>query len=283
MSRNEQESKAIRDNLTGHNVAAAVPVPELIAISGGDIRDRFNSLDNDDQRQGFLESIIGKMDSNWGNWAKFYEAVSILREQESFWRNLGFDTFDNFWRVTAGPSFQSFKELEEVYNFAKTACPEMFGINFEGARKLINDLETLKIVPALGPHGAIKRSYSGEKEASAAAAQAMTWKNAGGNSIEYKLAKIKRDRPDIAARVLAGEFFKTLGTGQVGIDLVAAEREAYGEVVRKVKPKAGEAENVGVKMAQAIRSAAKTPQSRQKIINELKNISWLTEGLAKAK
>ncbi|MDP2143124.1 MAG: hypothetical protein Q8J80_03255 [Gallionella sp.] len=280
MARTTSESKAVRDNLTGHNVAATVPIPELISITSGDVRGRFASLENDEQRQGFLDSITTKLDSNWGNWAKFYEAVSIIREQKSYWQSKGFDSFESFWRAKAGPAFQSFKELEGIYNFAKTACPELFGIDFEGAKQLRKKLEKLSSIPALAQNGvtkAKKRLYSDTTEAHAAVTQAMGWHNAGGTSLEYRLAKLKRDRPDIAARILAGEFFKELGTGQIGIDMAAAEREAYGEVTRKPKRQAS---NVGSEVAKTIRSAAKSQTSRQQVINELREIPWLMEALA---
>lgn len=293
MTRTTSESRAVRDNLTGHNVAAAtVPIPELISITGGDVRSRFASLENDEQRQGFLDSITAKLDGNWGNWAKFYEAVSIIREQKAYWQAKGFDNFENFWREKAGPAFQSFKELENIYNFAKTACPELFDIDFEGARQLQKKLEKLSSIPPLASNGGVrakKRLYSGTEEAHAAVTQAMGWHNAGGNSLEYRLAKIKRDRPEIAARILAGEFFKTLGTGQIGIDMAAAEREAYGEMVRKPKSKKPEpvktkvvdvSMNASEEVVRMIRSVAKSKTGREKVIEELREIGWLMNGLA---
>lgn len=285
MARTTAESRSIRDHLAGHNVAATIPIPELVAITGGDVRDRFASLENDEQRQGFLDAVTGKLDSNWGNWAKFYEAVAIVREQKDYWQGKGFDSFDSFWRAKAGPAFQSFKELESIYNFAKTACPELFGIDFDGARQLRKKLEKLSAVPALANHGGEgrrikKRLYSGTEEAHAAVKQAMTWHNAGGTSLEYRLAKLKRDRPDIAARILAGEFFKTLGTGQIGIDMAAAEREAYGEPLRKPKPTTT---GVGSNVAKMIRSAAKSQAVRQQVIDELRAIPWLVDALTSSK
>lgn len=285
MARTTVESRAIRDNLAGQNVAANIPVPELVAITGGDVRDRFASLENDEQREGFLDTITAKLDSNWGTWAKFYEAVAIIRDQSSYWKGKGFDSFESFWRTKAGPAFQSFKELESIYNFAKTACPELFGIDFDGAKQLLRKLEKLSAVPALGHHGGNgrrikKRLYSGTEEAHAAVSEAMKWHNAGGTSLEYRLAKIKRDRPDIAARILAGEYFKTLGTGQIGIDMAAAEREAYGEPTRKSQPKPS---GVGSNVAKMIRSAAKSQAARQQVIDELRAIPWLVDALASTK
>jgi len=218
----------VRDNLTGHNVGSVVPVPELIALSGADVRGRFLSLGNTEQRHGFLDAIMSKLGSNLGDWARFYEAIEIVREQKQYWKSKGFRTVEDFWRSVAGPSFRSFKELENIYNFAKTACPELFGIDFEGAKLLRERLAALKHIPALRANGGVrvkKRLYGGVEEAHLAVAQAMTWHNAGGTSLEYRLARLKRDRPDIAARVLRGEYFKTLATGQIGIDVARAERD----------------------------------------------------------
>lgn len=296
----------MRDALTGHNAAmSAVPMPELVAIAGGEVREKYASLENEEQRRGFLSSITIKLSSNWGNWAKFYEAVSLLREHEEYWKSEGFSDFDEFWREKAGPAFRSFKELEDIYNFAKTACPELFGLDFDGAKRLREQLERLKSIPALNPKGgwqnAKKRLYSGKDEAHAAVAQAMTWRNAGGTSLEYRLAKIKRDRPDVAAKILAGEFFRTLSTGQVGIDMAAAEREAYGELQRKARPakrtikpeesldkreteQASQSSRplaMGEEMIRLVRAAAKSKAARQLIIDELRAVTWLVNGLTK--
>jgi hypothetical protein len=282
MSRTAPESKAIRDNLTGHNAGAVVPVPELITLAGGNVRNRFLALENAEQRHGFLDAIIAKLGSNLGDWATFYEAVEIVHEQKQYWHSKGFGSFEAFWHSIAGPSFRSFKDLEDVYNFAKTACPELFGIDFAGAKLLRERLAALQKIPALHAHGGgriKKRLYAGRDEAHQAVAQAMTWHNAGGTSLEYRLAKIKRDRPDIAARVLAGEFFKQLGTGQIGIDMASAEREAFGTSTtrpRKPPPKASE------QVAAIIRSAAKSSVSREDFIAELSKIPWLAQGIAAA-
>lgn len=285
MARNITQSKSLRDGQAGQNsAAAAIPIPELIAIAGGDIRQRFSALQNVEQRTGFLDAITAKIDSNWGNWAKFYEAVAILREQNAYWKAKGFESFEAFWKAKAGPAFQSFKELESIYNFAKTACPELFNIDFEGAKQLQRRLQQLVAVPPLNSYGGVrvkKRLYSGPDEAQAAVAEALTWRNAGGTSLEYRLAKLKRDRPDIAARVLAGEFFVLTGKGQTGIDMAAAEREAYGEaVVSKTRKKPLD---VGQNVARVIRAAGRSSVARQSVINELQAIPWVVDALRNGK
>lgn len=183
MTRSVETSRIVRDNLAGHNVAAAIPIPELVCLESMDVRARFRSLENETQRRSFLDTIISKLDSNLGNWAAFYEAVEIVREHDTFWRGKGYRSFDEFWHAAAGPCFQSFKELEDIYNFAKTACPEMFQLDFEAARSWAQQIHDLRAIPALDGHGGVrikKRHYVDNDEAHAAVVQASKWYNAGG-------------------------------------------------------------------------------------------------------
>jgi hypothetical protein len=283
MTRSVDTSRKVRDDLAGHNIAAAIPIPELVSLEAVDVRMRFHSLENETQRRSFLDGIISKLGSNLGNWAAFYEAVEIVREHDAYWRGKGYRSFDEFWKAAAGPCFRSFKELEDIYNFAKTACPEMFQLDFEAARIWAQQVHDLRAVPALDGHGGVrikKRHYEDNDEAHAAVVQASKWYNAGGNSLEYRLAKIKRHRPDIAAAVLAGDYFRVLASGRIGIDMVAAERDAYGENAR-VRKQRRSSVHAAVKVAGAIRALAESSTERQLLVNELSNIDWLVNALLK--
>lgn len=279
MPRSVSESRVIRDSHAGHSSGAAIPTPELIALNVVDIRRRFLSLENAHQRSGFLDAIVAKLGGNLGDWARFYEAVEIVREQDDYWKSKGYASFEEFWHAVAGPSFRSFKELEDVYNFAKTACPELFHIDFDGAKQLRKRLSAL-----IGRSGngtiagarSKKRLYEDASEAHAALSDAMKWHNAGGTSLEYRLAKLRRDRPDIAARILAGEYFKYLRTGQIGIDMAAAERDAYGDKFRRRR----RALPVGERVCRLIRESARSSSTREDILSALSKIGWLVNGLS---
>lgn len=284
MTRSVESSRKVRDNLAGHNVAAAIPIPELVSLEAVDVRTRFHSLENETQRCSFLDGIISKLGSNLGNWAAFYEAVEIIREHDAYWRGKGYRSFDEFWRAAAGPCFRSLKELEDIYNFAKTACPEMFQLDFEAARNWAQQVHDLRTLTALDADGGVrikKRHYADNEEAHAAVVQASRWYNAGGKSLEYRLAKIKRDRPDIAAAVLAGDYFRVLSTGRIGIDIVAAERDAYGENAC-IRKRQRSAVRTAAKVAGAIRALALSSTERQLLVSELSNIDWLVDALLKS-
>ncbi|MCE3606371.1 hypothetical protein LXA47_22595 [Massilia sp. P8910] len=281
-----QESRNIRDRAAGRNLAAAIPVPELICLQGQDIRSRFQSLENELQRTGFLDTVIAKLNSNFGNWAGFYEAVDVVRTHQAYWKNKGYLSFDEFWRVAAGPCFRSFKELEDIYNFAKTACPELFDLDFEEARAWVERLSDLRAVPAAAARTGArlkKRHYADQDEAHAAVLQASLWYNAGSHSLEYRMARLKRDRPDIAAAVLAGRYFKVLDSGSVSIDLIAAECDAYGARPQKERAYSQNGQQPGKKsvekVAATIRSIATSATRRKAVVLELSKIRWLVKAL----
>ena len=69
MHRSVNESRTIRDAAARFTAGASVPIPELIALSGADIRERFNSLGNSEQRNSFLDAIVSKLGNNLGDWA----------------------------------------------------------------------------------------------------------------------------------------------------------------------------------------------------------------------
>ncbi len=283
MANSIQESRALRDRAAGHNLAAPIPVPELISMQGQDVRSRFEVLENESQRTSFLDTIIDKLNSNFGNWAGFYEAVDVVRGHELYWREKGYATFDEFWKVSAGPSFRSFKELEDIYNFAKTACPELFNLDFDAACAWVNRLAQLRaLVPRVAPASLPlkKRHYSDCDEAHAAVLQASKWYNAGGHSLEYRLARLKRDRPDIAAAVLAGRYFKSLPTGAIGIDLLAAELDAYGARPKTRRSGSRASGPKGPQQVVArIRAMAKSSAMRDSMVLELSRIGWLVRAL----
>ncbi len=277
------ESRTLRDQLAGRNVAATIAVPELITLQGLDVRSRFLSLENETQRTGFLDAIIAKVTGNLGNWAKFYEAVELVRQHRPYWQQQGYTSFDDFWHAVAGPCFRSFKELEDIYSFAKTACPELFQLDFDAARHLARKINDLRAVPALEAHGGVrikKRHYASNAEAHAAVVQASKWYNAGGNSLEYRLARLKRDRPDIAAAVLSGQYFRTLHTGSVGIDMAAAERDAYGTVRHdRHDHHRKDSRTPASKVAVQIRALAQSSTDREALVLELSGIRWLVNAL----
>lgn len=280
------DSKTRRDNLAGRNVAAAIAVPELITLQELDVRRRFLSLENETQRTSFLDGIVAKLDSNLGNWARFYEAIEIVREHRPYWQGKGYRSFDEFWHTVAGPCFRSFKELEDIYSFAKTACPELFHLDFEAARRWAKQISDLRAIPPLNAYGGVrikKRHYADRGEAHAAVVQASKWYNAGSHSLEYRLARLKRDRPDIAAGVLAGRYFKTFSNGRIGIDLLEAERDAYGERLQQERRERRQTEvrkaPPAVSVASQIRSLAQSSAARQSVALELSNIRWLVNAL----
>lgn len=71
-----------------------------------------------------------------------------------------------------------------------------------------------------------------------------------------------------------------LGNGRIGIDMVAAERDAYGENAHTRKRKQKRL-CAAERVAGAIRALALSSTERELLVNELSNIDWLVTALAK--
>jgi hypothetical protein len=299
-ARTPSESRALRDNLIGADALdSRIPIPEFIAVTDPDIRRHFASLENDIQRQGYLDELLEKLKYSIHGWVKFYEAASILREQRRYWRHLGYSSFEEFWRDRAGPTFRSFKELEDVFCFAKIACPELFNMDTRNTRRLYGQLDKLNSSASrrsrINRVTGRKRVFESVDEARVAIIHAMKWSMVSNRSFEYRVYRIKRDRPDVAAQLLAGKYFKRLASGLYAIDLIRAEREAFGESSphRKVQPIASKvrrampdssiaSEDVVVleEVDHVIDVASHSRQVRAQIIDRLRAVPWVVRALS---
>ena len=228
------KSKAVRDWHTGQssqqNVAPAIPFAAVTGMRGVQ---RFHNLESQDQQRGFLDGMIANINDT-RHWGEFYEHVSLMREQDWYWKAQGYDSFEDFWHDKVGGAFSQLEELETTYNFAKLASPTLFNVDFEVAKNRISEAQLqiarLSTVKAMGDRGRPKGAFSSKQEATDRVGEAMAYKRLGGNSLERRMAKMKNKRPDVAARVLAGEFLRESDDGRtVMLDMNRAEKEAYGE------------------------------------------------------
>lgn len=294
-------SRELRDLQSGMGAAMAkIPVPELVAIVDMDVRSRFSSLTNDVQRRGFLDAIVGKLDGSIDGWAKIYAAAAILEEQQDYWLSQGYASFASFWREKAGPIFGAMKELEDLFQYARIACPSMFLCDPLSEDGITARLESLRLaVSAMEHHSPSlprKRVFESIDEARAFVAVALQWELASNRSIQYRMYRIKRDRPDIAARLLAGEYFVTLPSGLIGIDIGRAENEVFGggsKIQRRPRTgtqdqtqhsAAAELQNdIDGELDHVLRNAEEFDSVREHVIERFKKVPWLVAAIAESR
>lgn len=246
-------------------------------------RKAFGELAEDEARRAYLDMIdraITARASDTSGWASLYEAADFMREHEEFWTELGFATFEDYWRDRAGRYFSSLHELEAAYNYAVVACPELFNVDWNEATQQAQAVARIRQVPAAMPHG-IKRTHGGhyltEEDASARVIEGGDWVDRGGESFEYRVSRIKRDRPDVFNQMVAGAFFKKTQTGVVTIDLKAAEAAA-GTRKPKVRPQK-ELSGRARMLASTVKNQLRNNTSQNVFIDGLLNLPWVVNAL----
>lgn len=239
-----------RARSTGRGMAPHIS-PALIIMSKEQIESEFkriNSVAHTDaeaveMRRAALDFVIESSNKGYG-WAKFYTSIEFVKQNEWYWRDAGYDTFEEFWSDNGGKAFADFAELERTYNIAKTACPDMFNMNATEAlatyRRISAQAEKLRGVAPMKAHGgdvkskaAIKagaaKHFDTPEDAIERIENAATYKAASGGSVERRFARIRRDSPEVAADLLAGKYIKQVKLGVYEIDLTTAEELVYGK------------------------------------------------------
>lgn len=266
-------------------------VPLIVMRANRNIRDALDNITKaePERRQGALDELVRLLERDPMRWAEVYEVADYLREQEDYWRAEGYEAFEDFWRHKASTAFASLKELEEAYNYAALACPDLFNMDWLEAKTEAGQIAKLRSVRPAQPNGVNvqhAKSRSGELQESEALAKVQAggrYVSKGTNTFERRVAKIKRDRPDIYADMEAGRYFRKTGSGAVTIDLIAAERDAYGDRPKKKSAKQLEdAASRNVRRAiEHIRKVSKSSTARGMLIEELKATPWIVKALSK--
>ena len=263
------------------------------------VNDTYGRLETDAERKAFFDEFLKVQRAGFGSaWVAIYQTVDLMRQNDWYWQSAGFDSFDAFWREQGEALFGQWAELENLYHYAKQAAPELFELELKDAKAQAQiDLlrANLSLIQPAAAHGG-KRAGAGRPSenqvdrdklelnprqqaalsllgpATEDARYQKGWadgrndKSRGGTSLRYRFERLRRDRPDIADRLLAGEakFFPIDKHGQVRIDMVAAEVEAE---LRKPGEKTRQPADP---MEQARKYIAKlTPAQRRQLIKEL--------------
>ena len=279
----------VRDWHKGHTSLRRARAVAFAAVTGQSGLTTFNNLESEAQRRGFLDGFIDATQQTTPNWGSFYEIAQLLKEQTWYWESFGFNTFEDFWLDRVGPAFSQLDELERVYNFAKLASPALFDVDFEQVKGMANESDVTiarleKVAPAK-KHGTNR--FTTRQEATDRVAEAIEYAPPSGSSLERRMAVMKRDKPEYAARVLAGEYLVESEDGKtIRIDMNRAEHDAYGmsnaeyqKKLRSEKKKArGRPETVKVSIPlldKMLNTRSKAMQ--KKIFDKVVDCKWLME------
>ena len=236
-------------------------------INGSEVvNDTYGRLETEAERKAFFDEFLKTQRAGFSSaWVAIYQTVDLIRQNDWYWQQEGFESFDAFWQEQGAALFGQWAELENLYHYAKQAAPELFELELTTAKQKAQiDLlrANLSLIQPAGKHGG-KRQGSGGYNAhkrkedqdyrdkldldprqqaaldllgpsnksadyQAGWAAGRNDKSRGGTSLRYRFERLRRDCPQVADRVLAGEdkFFPIDKNGQVRVDMVAAEIEA---------------------------------------------------------
>lgn len=229
-----------------------LPTGFTFMVNGAEIiRETYGSLNTDLERQAFFDEFLTRQKRSFPTaWVAIYETVDLIRRAEWYWQGQGYDSFEAFWREQGEALFGRWADLEQTYQYAHLAAPQLFEVQYEEAKAIAQELAQFRSIPAANPNGV--REPGGKRGPQLPSAitrgnspinpeeyveelnhpefirgrQTVQNKGKGGTDRFKRFARIRRDAPDIAERFLAGEFVKRYKNGTIQPDLVAAEYAA---------------------------------------------------------
>ena len=208
----------------------------------------YGSLETDKERKAFFDEFLKRQRNGFGEaWMCIYQTVDLIRENDWYWKDAGFDSFEAFWQTQGEALFGRWAELESTYQYAHMAAPGLFEVDYDEAKAISQRLASYRSLTPAGNVGAQKgsehwkhktrdhenndspsvdpRLYVAELASDDFnAGYNAAPKNGNGEDRRTRFRRILRDSPEVAERFLAGEFIRRYKNGRPPEeDLVAAE------------------------------------------------------------
>lgn len=207
----------------------------------------YGSLETDKERKGFFDEFLKRQRSGFSEaWMCIYQTVDLIRENDWYWKQAGFDSFEAFWQTQGEALFGKWAELESTYQYAHMAAPQLFEVNYDEAKALAQQLAPFRVLPAAKNKGGQRGNTNAKNESDdhpirfpvdpshyvtelnspdwqEGFAEGIRAKAAGGTGRVARFQRLRRDHAEVADQFLAGQFVKRFKDGTVKPDLVAAE------------------------------------------------------------
>lgn len=210
----------------------------------------YKKLSSREAQAAFADHLVGVWAKEFEHsWPSVYELLRLIEEDELYRdpRRVGpkapggaathgkkdcYTSFADYFVDRVGQPLERWAELETTYRYAQTYGPEFFKRPYTEAR--IARLKHLAGDPDVAP----PLSHGGDRRSEAFQADGKNGKDEKhGNSVTYRIGKLKASHPEIVARMQNGEFRS----------VAEAERAVHGETrgltrLRRAWSKASEEE-----------------------------------------
>jgi len=203
----------------------------FLAASFKDVQQTYERLATREARRSFFESGMTRIDRNLpGSWARLYWFLDLCRRERWFWKEKGFSSFEAYWEKQGKFAFNEISKLETMFNFAKTACPELFDLSQKEAEFLWDSLARHSKINLRRANGQKIKKAAGllfpelDYDSQSDDFQRGYQSNCGRSAIR-RFRQLKKTHPTIAKQVLEGKFVRKF-RGKTLPDLAAAEKAA---------------------------------------------------------
>ena len=253
----------------------------------------YGELETDKERKAFFDEFLKRQRNGFGEaWMCIYQTVDLIRENDWYWKEAGFDSFEAFWQTQGQALFGKWAELESTYQYAHMAAPGLFDVDYDEALAISQRLASYRTLTPTQANGG-KRDGAGSPSSNQSrdhetdlepAVDSRLYvaelasddfndgynaapKNGNGEDRRTRFRRIMRDSPDVADRFLAGEFIRRYKNGRSPEeDLVAAEVAAG---IRKEGEKVQRRNGLAYAMKLAGKFDTKQLSELQTFINQL--------------
>ena len=244
-----------------YDLPSAVP---FLLNGKASVSSEFTKLETQEEQRGWFDAFVQHQQRQFPTaWVAIYEALDLIRIADWYWKDQGYDSFEDWWKVKGEHVYGTWAELESTYNYAKLAAPHLFDVEYDQARNMAQQLARFRDVAPAGKqvgNGSNKHTKS-KKRAHVISSNPVDpadyipelnppqWQEGvergqrAGHKPEdsiRRFARLRRDAPEVAQQFLAGEYVRSFKNGKVEPDLVAAEVAGgvrkKGEAVRKRDP-----------------------------------------------
>lgn len=140
---------------TQANRMGTLPTGISAWINGTEVvNDTYGRLETDEERKAFFDEFLKVQRAGFGSaWVAIYQTVDLMRQNDWYWKNAGFDSFDAFWREQGEALFGQWAELEATYQYAHLAAPHLFEVDYDEAKALAQQLAPFRgVQAAMDPH-----------------------------------------------------------------------------------------------------------------------------------
>lgn len=220
--------------------------------AGDDLRKAYGELKTEEARKAFWDSFEFSMERTApSGWARIYEALELLRLESWYWK-AKYKTFEDYLRHEQEFSFRQLDALEEHYQFAMMAYPQLFSADRrKTARAILSrrkvEAETAAAAAVQGvqangtnrfttkrgrcdpQNGDHTYKFSPAAEVDLAAQSDdfhRGYHSHGSTGRFYRFRVLKTKAPKFAQRVLDGRYTRQRADGTYFVDLGQAEEDA---------------------------------------------------------